>query len=103
MYNYNSTRGNCQFIHNRGSGQILRGDNISTYFYIQVGLLFWEQYKIYAVLYVQPEFYGELEGGDLRIARVPSFYQNCDAEQGLAGCLVKYDNPSQQCSEGRSG
>lgn len=52
---------------------------------------------------MQPELYGELEMNTLRTARIPSFYQQCGREGGLAGCLVKYDDPDEQCSEGRSG
>ena len=48
--------------------------------------------------------YGELmKDGILRTGRIPPFYQSCDRDGGLAGCLVKYDNPHQQCSEGRNG
>ena len=47
--------------------------------------------------------YGELEGDTLRTARIPPFYQSCNPEGGLPGCLVKYDNHKEQCSEGRSG
>ena len=52
---------------------------------------------------MQSEIYGELDNGSLRTARIPSFYQSCNREGGLAGCLVKYDSAHQQCSEGRSG
>ena len=52
---------------------------------------------------VQSEMYGELEDGILRTARIPPFYQDCGREGRLAGCLVKYNKPHQQCSEGRSG
>lgn len=47
--------------------------------------------------------YGELEEDALRTARIPSSYQHCTPEQGLAGCLVKYNDPYQQCSEDRTG
>lgn len=52
---------------------------------------------------MQSELYGELENDSLRTARIPSFYQFCGREGGLAGCLVKYDDPYEQCSEGRNG
>ena len=55
------------------------------------------------VLFVQSDLYGELEHNVLRTARIPPFYQDCDRDGGLAGCLMKYDNPQQQCSKGRSG
>jgi len=47
--------------------------------------------------------YGELDNGVLRTARIPPFYQNCSREGHLAGCLVRYNEPSKQCSEGRRG
>ena len=52
---------------------------------------------------MQSELYGELDNDSLRTARIPSFYQFCGREGGLAGCLVKYDDPYEQCSEGRNG
>ena len=52
---------------------------------------------------MQSKIYGELDNGVLRTAKIPPFYQYCDTEGGLTGCLVKYDKPHQQCSEGRSG
>jgi len=52
---------------------------------------------------VQSVVYGELENDVLRIARIPPFYQHCDRVGRLAGCLIKYDQPYQQCSEGKSG
>ena len=51
------------------------------------------------VVHVQAVMYGELENGVLRTARIPPFYQSCNSEGGLVGCLVAYDNPHQQCSE----
>ena len=47
--------------------------------------------------------YGELENDALRTAIIPPFYQMCNREGGLAGCLVKYDTPQQQCSENKRG
>ena len=47
--------------------------------------------------------YGELENDTLRTARIPPFYQMCNREGGLPGCLVKYNDHKQQCSEGKSG
>ena len=54
-------------------------------------------------MHVQSEMYGELENDILRTARIPPFYQSCNRDGGLPGCLVKYDSPKQQCSEGRNG
>ena len=34
---------------------------------------------------------------------IPPSYQNCTQEGHLPGCIVKDDNPDEQCNQGRTG
>ena len=93
-----------------GDQLFLRYTHDRRYFFIQVNNMSqfhesWKNLTLTCYLFLQPLFYAHVQNvsGSVVWASVPVFYQDCSREGGRSGCLFKYDDPDDQCADGRTG